>query len=244
MADIKYELSDMDKLGFTKSVRAFVFYELQSTIDPDSLVSSLVEGVKNATSQLPFMAGSLEFDDSGKLCIMVPPEPQIEINIRRFESNKQQSLSTLVKDSFSPDNLDFTQFLPEESAAQKQVCSLQLGYVEGGLILGISMNHAAGDWSSIDTFLSLICQSSKAYREGLKMPTYMPDLNRAPYNAPAASPTSRQEHLEKLPIFKVMEKSQLKLKPPSPSRSSIYRISESSIQQLKVRCTGYLTNVD
>ncbi|KAE8415710.1 transferase [Aspergillus pseudocaelatus] len=244
MGDMKYELSDMDKIGITKTVKVLLFYELQTTIDPDRLITSLAEGVKNATSQLPFMAGNLEFNEYGKLCIVVPPGSQVKLNIRRFEPKEQKSLSALVQDSFSPNNMDFTEFLPEEPASPKQVCALQLSLVEGGLILGLLINHAAGDWSAIDTFVSLICQSCKAHREELKMPTYTPDLNRAPYNAPETGSTfSRQEHLEKLPMFYVMEKSQLKLKPPPTFRSSIYRISEPSIQQLKARCTPYLTEV-
>ncbi|KJJ33991.1 hypothetical protein AFLA70_33g003910 [Aspergillus flavus AF70] len=245
MGDVKYELSDMDKMGITKTVKVLLFYELQPTIDLEKLIISLAEGVKNATSQLPFMAGNLEFNEHGKLCIVIPPGSQVKLSTRRFESKEQKSLSALVQDSFSPDHIDFTELLPEESAAPKQVCALQLSLVEGGLILGLWMNHAAGDWSSIDTFMSLICQSCKAYQEGLEMPTYIPDLNRAPYNAPETSTTSsREEHLEKLPMFYVMEKSQFKLKPPPTFRSSIYRISEASIQKLKARCTPYLTEVD
>ncbi|KNG82670.1 transferase family protein [Aspergillus nomiae NRRL 13137] len=245
MDDMKYELSDMDKIGITKTVKVLLFYELQPTIDPDKLITSLAEGVKNATSQLPFMAGNLEFNEHGKLCIVVSPGSQVKLNIRRFESKEQKSLSALVQDSFSPDNVDFTEFLPEEPTAPKQVCALQISLVKGGLILGLWMNHAAGDWSSIDTFVSLICQSCKAHREGLSMPTYTINLNRAPYNAPETGSTfSREEHLEKLPMFYVMEKSQFKLKPPPAFRSSIYRISEPSIQQLKARCTPHLTEVD
>ncbi|KAE8372445.1 transferase [Aspergillus bertholletiae] len=246
MNDMKYELSDLDKTGITKIVKILLFYELQPTIDTDQLITSLAEGVKHATSQLPFMAGSLEFNEYGKLCILMPPGSQVKLNIRRFESTEQKSISALVEGSFSPDNMKFTEFLPEEPVAPKQVCALQISIVEGGLILGLWMNHAAGDWSSIDTFVSLICQSCKAHREGLKMPTYTPDLNRVPYNAPATGSTfSRQEHLEKLPIFYVTEKSQFKPQPPPPAfRSSIYRISEPSIQQLKARCTPYLTEVD
>ncbi|OGM43072.1 transferase family protein [Aspergillus bombycis] len=245
MGDTKYELSDMDKIGITKTVKVLLFYELQPTIDPEELITSLAEGVKNATRQLPFMAGNLEFNEHGKLSIVIPPGSQVKLNIRRFESKEQKSLSALVQDSFSPDNIDFTEFLPEEPAAPKQVCALQINLVKGGLILGLWMNHAAGDWSSIDTFVSLICQNCKAHREGLKTPAYTPDLNRAPYNAPETSSTfSRQEHLEKLPMFYVMEKSQFKLKSPPAFRSSVYRISEPSIQQLKARCTPHLTEVD
>lgn len=235
----------MDKMGILKNVRVFIFYELQPTIDSDKLISSMMEGVRNATRQLPFMAGNFQVDDSGKLCIVTPPGSQVEVNIRRFESTEHKSLSALAKDSFSPNDLDFGQFLPEEPAAKNPVCALQLSLIEGGLILGFRMNHAAGDWVSIDTFLSLVCRSSKAHQEGLKMPTYTPDLNRAPYNTPATDPTiSKQDLLERLPMFYVMEKSQFKPKPPPPSQSSIYKISEPSIQQLKAHCAPYLSGVD
>lgn len=246
MDDVKeYELSDLDKMGIRKTVRVFIIYEFQPTIDLDKLISSMMEGVMNATRQLPLMAGTFQVDDAGKPCIVTTPGSQVEVRIRRFESAEHKPLSTWVKGSFSVDDLDFAKILSEEPAGRNSVCALQFSLIEGGLILGFRMNHAAGDWSSIDTFLSLVCQSSKADREGLEMPTYTPDLNRAPYNTPATGPTiSRQDLLEKLPMFYVMDKSQFKLKLPPPSQSSIYKISESSIQQLKARCTPYLSGVD
>ncbi|KAE8146928.1 transferase [Aspergillus avenaceus] len=244
MGHTKYELSDVDKAGIAKTVKVFLFYEFQSDIDPNSLVSSLVEGVRNATSQLPFMAGNLEFEN-GKLCIVLPPEGQVEVTTRQFKPREQKSFSALVQDSFFPDDFNFTDFLPEEPLARKQVCALQLSLVEGGLILGLRMDHAAGDWSSLNAFLSLICQSCKAYRGGSKMPTYTADLNRAPYNAPATdSSLTKQEYLEKLPMFNILEKSQFKPKTPPVFQSRMYRISDSCIKQLKAQCTPYLTEVD
>ena len=241
----KHELSDMDKMGMNKTVKILIFYELPSTIDSDRLISSVMEGVKNATRQLPFMAGNLQFDNSGKLCIMTHPGSQIEVNINRFECTGHKRFSAMAKVSLSPNELDFTQFLPEEPASKDSVCALQLSLVGGGLVLGFRMAHAAGDWSSIDTFLSLVCQGSKAHQEGLEMPTYAPDLNREPYNTPASDLTiSRQGLLERLPMFYVMEKSQLKSKVPPPSKSRIFKTSESSIQQLKAQCTPYLSGVD
>ena len=241
----KYELSDMDKMGINKTVKVLIFYELPSTVDSENLISSMMEGVKNATCQLPFMAGSLQFDDSGKLCIMTSPGSQVEVNIHHFGSTEHKRLSTLAKGPFSPNELDFTQFLPEEPAPKDSVCALQLSFVEDGLVLGFRMAHAAGDWSSIDTFLSLVCRGSKAHQEGLEMPSYTPDLNREPYNTPAPDPTiSRQSLLERLPMFYVMEKSQLKPKVPPPSQSRIFKISEPSIQQLKAHCTPYLSGVN
>lgn len=241
----KYELSDMDKMGINKTVKTLIFYEVPSTVDSDKLISSMMEGVKNATRQLPFMAGSLQFDDSGKLCIMTPPESQIEVNIHRFESTEHKCFSALAKGSFSPNELDFTQFLPQEPGPKDSVCAMQLSLVEGGLVLGFRMAHAAGDWSSIDTFLSLVCQGSKAHQEGLEMPTYTPDLNRKPYNTPAPDPTiSRQGLLERLPMFYIMKKSQLKPKLPPPSQSRIFKTSEQAIQQLKAQSTPYLSGVD
>lgn len=77
------------------------------------------------------------------------------------------------------------------------------------------------------------------------MPTYTPDLNRAPYNTPAHDLTiSRQDHLEKLPLYYVMKKSQFKATQPLPSRSSIYKISGPAIQQLKAQCAPHLNGVD
>lgn len=241
----KDELSDMDKMGICKNVKVFIFYELQPSIHLDNLISSIVEGVRNATHQLPFMAGNFQVDDFGKLCIMTPPGSHIEVSIRQIEYTEHNYFPALVKNSFSPNDLDLIELLPEEQTAENPVCALQLSLVEHGIILGFRINHAAGDWSSIDKFLSLICRSSKAHHEGLKMPTYTPDLNRAPYNAQVIDPAiSRQDLLERLPMFYIMDKNQFKSKSPPPSQSTIYKISEASIQQLKEYCAPYLSEID
>ncbi|KAL1849240.1 hypothetical protein Plec18167_008137 [Paecilomyces lecythidis] len=240
----RFELSDLDKMGIMKTVKVVIFYELQPNVDVDRLISSLTEGVKNATRQLPFMAGSFKFDDTGRPYIETTPENDLKVGIRRFDG-AEQSLSALASRSFSPNDVDFAQFIVEDSATEKPACALQLSLIEGGLVLGFQMNHAAGDWTSIDTFLSLVCQSSKTHQEGLEMPSYTPDLNRVPFNTPEPDPTiSRQDHLERLPIFSVIEKSQFKLTQPPPLRSSIYKTSEAAIQQLKAQCTPHLSEVD
>ncbi|KAJ6120119.1 hypothetical protein N7523_004399 [Penicillium sp. IBT 18751x] len=235
----------MDKMGIRKSVKLFIVYELQPTVTLDVLCASIKAGVSNATKQLPMMAGNIEVDSSGKAFIVTAPGCPVDVNIRRFEPTEHKSLSVLAASGFHPDDMDAIQLLPEESPATGSVCSLQLSLIEGGLILGFRMNHAAGDWSSIDTFLSLVGQGSKAHQEGVEMPTHTPDLNRAPYNASASEPTlSRAELLEKLPMFHIMDMSQFKTKPPPTSKSGIYRISEPSIQRLKAQCAPFLSPGD
>lgn len=242
---INYELSDMDKMGMRKTVKLFIIYELQPTVDLDILSASIKAGVRNATKQLPIMAGKLEVDGSGKAFIVTARESQIEVNIRRFEPTEYKPLSVLAASGFHPNDMNPIQLLPEEPTTKNSVCSLQLSVIEGGLILGFRMNHAAGDWSSIDTFLSLVCQGSKAHQGGLEMPTHTPDLNRAPYNASASQSTlSRAELLEKLQLFHIMDMSQFQPKPPPTSKSGIYRISEPSIQQLKAQCAPFVSPVD
>lgn len=242
---IKYELSDMDKMGMRKSVNLFVFYELQPAIDLDDLISSIMEGVRNATRQLPFMAGDLQIDDHGKAYIVTSPGSQVEVKIRRFEATEHKSLPALAAGGFDPNHLDHIQMLPEEPTSKSPVCALRLSVIEGGLVLGFRMNHAAGDWSSINTFLSLVCESSKAHQEGLEMPSYVPDLNRAPYNTSTSGPTiSKTELQEKLPMFYIMEMSSFKPKPPPASKTGVYKISEPCIQKLKAECGPSLNGVD
>ncbi|KAL4866258.1 hypothetical protein BDV12DRAFT_199323 [Aspergillus spectabilis] len=134
MADTTYELADHDKGGFTKSVKAVLFYKLHNA-DPETVVSSFEEGVRNATRHLPFMAGHLHFYASGKLCIMASPESSIEVNVRRFTSSECETFSVLARESFSPNNLDLTRFLPQEPTIKQPVSLIQLSLIEGGLAL-------------------------------------------------------------------------------------------------------------
>ncbi|KAJ5172158.1 hypothetical protein N7492_004751 [Penicillium capsulatum] len=242
---ITYELSDLDKLGMRKTVKLFIFYELQPATNQNKVISSLIEGVKNATAQLPFMAGGIQVQESGKVCIVTNPGRQIQITTRQFKSTKHKSFPALGTAAFHPNDFDPSQLLPEEATDKMSVCALQLSLIEGGLVLGFSMNHAVGDWTSINTFLSLVCQSGRASYEGLTMPTYTADLNRAPYNLTSSNSTmSRMELQEKLPSFYITELSSLKLNAPPTSKSGLYKIRDSSIQQLKVECTPFLRDVD
>lgn len=240
---MKYELSDMDKMGVTKHVKIFLLYELQSTVNQDQLVSCVKEGVKNATRQLPIMAGRLQSDDSGRPFIETGPGSEIEVRIRKLGPQEHKPLSELARDAYAPSSLDPAQLLPsdEELAAKNPACALQLTFIEGGLILGFRMNHGVADWVSMDRFLSLVCESSKAWHEGAEMPRCTPDLNRTPYNAsPADASISREARLAHLPVFHILRKSQFRPTMPPPIQSSIYRISENETQQIKAQCTPYL----
>jgi hypothetical protein len=242
---VKYELSDLDKSGFLKEVTVAMFYEVPRTVDVETLISSLEEGLKNAIYQLPFMAGELQFEQTGKLCIIKSPERQLKFEVHRFDSTEHRPLSTLAQTSFAPESLDLTPFLPKVAEDKKPVCALNLNIIEGGLVLGLRVNHAAGDWSSIDKFLSLICNSCKAHQEDLETPTFTPDLSRDPYNTPAdISNYSRHDSLERLRLFYVMEKSQFKPPSSTPSQPRIYQISDGAIKDIKAQCTPYLTGVE
>lgn len=241
----KYELSDMDKVGMRKTVMLFILYELQPITDREVLVKSIIEGVKHATSQLRFIAGELQAEDSDEVYIVTTPRSQVEIKVSHFKSTEHKSLSVLAADGFHPRELDCARLLPKEPEEKTPVCTLQLSLIDGGLILGLCMNHAAGDWNSIDTFLSLACQSVKSHSEGAAMPTYTPDLTKAPFNVSSSGlEMSRAELLENLPGFHVANVSSLKFNKPPASNFGIYKILDPSIKQLKVECMPFLSGVD
>ncbi|KAL5341035.1 transferase [Aspergillus crustosus] len=245
MAQTTYELSDHDKGGFTKSVKAVLFYDLDGA-DPEPVVSSFQEGVKNAIRHLSFMAGNLQINESGKVTIVTSSESTMEVIVRRFTPPELPSFSDIAKDSFNPDTLDLAPFLPEEPTTNP-VAIIQLNILDGGLAVGFRINHAAGDWVSIDTFLSLVCQSTKAHQEGNAPPAplHAVDLNRAPFNAPPRNPDIAQEdHLAHLPLFHVIEKSKFLFNPPPPARTGIFRITESTVQKLKEETKPHLTGVE
>lgn len=243
MDDIRNDdLSDLDRISVPMMVKAFVFYELQPGVDTNHFAASVKEGLSNATRQFPFMAGNLQVDKSGRLCIVTAPGKHVRCIVNYLGPREHKSFSALATDSFSPNDLDPVLLLPEMPADEKPVCALQLNVIEGGLILGFTMHHMVGDWASMDAFLSLICQGAKAHQQGQEMPVYTPDLNKTPYNGTEGLP--RQELLDRLPTYHVAEKAPFVPKPPPPFQTSIYQITEASVQQLKAQCTPYLQGVD
>ncbi|KAH8433929.1 uncharacterized protein LDX57_011565 [Aspergillus melleus] len=235
----KDELSDIERVATPMMTKAFIFYETLPTTDLDKVIASFREGLKNATRQAPFVAGDIEHDTTGKPCIMTYPGERTELFlVRRFSTAEHKSFSTLASGAFSPSDFDPDQLLPNlPLVGAKPVCAIQLNIIEGGLILGYSLNHVAGDWTSMDTLLSLICQGSKAHQEGREMPTYTPDLNRGPYNAQFSI---KKDNLpEELGMYYVKEKAKVPFipQPPPPFQTSIYRTTDALLQQLKQRCT-------
>lgn len=219
-------------------MKAFIFYELQSTTNLDKLIASLKEGIKNAVDQFPFMAGNLQVDNLGKPCIVTLPEKQLELSIRHFAGTEYKHFSALAKDSFPPNNLDHTKLLPEWAAGQQWVCALQLNIIVGGLILGCAMHHTVGDWTSMDTFLATACRGSKAYHHNLKMPVHSPDFNKTPYSGQAPPiDIPREDLLERCPNYYIMDLASTNpipfANPSSTCQTKIYQIAEPEIQQIQ-----------
>ncbi|KAI9039215.1 uncharacterized protein KD926_009849 [Aspergillus affinis] len=233
----KDELSEIEKVATPMMTKAFVFYEILPTTDLDKVISSFREGLKNATRQAPFVAGNIEYDTTGKPpYILTHPGERTELfTVRHFSSAEHKSFAALAGGAFGPADFDPDQLVPELPAGTKPVCAIQLNIIEGGLILGFTLNHVAGDWTSMDTLLSLICQGSRAHQQGLKMPTYTPDLNRDPYNAQFA--ISKDNLPEELGMYYVKEKVPFIPKPPPPFQTSIYKTTDALMQQLKQKCT-------
>ncbi|KAJ5647939.1 hypothetical protein N7490_004311 [Penicillium lividum] len=237
----RYELSDLDGLAPPMMVKAFLLYELSQTADLDKLITSLQEGLKNAIFRMPFMEGSVQVDQSGRPYIELNSENCLALNVRYLLS-EHKSYAALVKSSFAPDDLDHTQLLPELPVGQQQACAVQLNVIPGGLILGFEMHHAVGDWTSMDTFLALICRGAKAHHQDLPMPVYTPDLRRGPFNAEEITAgTSQQELLGECPGFSVIDaRSRTAFAQPAPPpavQTHIYRATDVSVQKVKQLCT-------
>ncbi|KAJ5723959.1 hypothetical protein N7488_001994 [Penicillium malachiteum] len=235
--DTKYELSDIDRMTVPMMVRAFLFYEVSSASDLDQLVISINEGFQNAIRQMPLMAGLVKYNERGKPCILTPACAQVKCHVKRFGNTEHKSFSKLASDSFSPADLDSAKLLPELPVNEKPVCAIQVNLVEGGLILAFTMSHTAGDWESMRTFLSLICQGSQAYQQGHSMPIYTPDLSRSAYNGHNEAGISKDELVKKGRGFYLMELGNFVPKTPPPFRTSIYKISQSALADLKAQCT-------
>ncbi|PLB45016.1 hypothetical protein P170DRAFT_467639 [Aspergillus steynii IBT 23096] len=244
----KDELSDIDRIAMPIMTKAFIYYELPPTVDLDKLIASFREGLKNATRHVPFIAGNLEYDDTGKPYILTSAGERKDLFVvRYFSPADHKSFSALARDAFSPADLDPEKLLPALATEVKPVCALQLSVIEGGLILGFAVNHVVGDWGSMDAFLSLVCQGSKAHQEDLEMPTYTPVLDRTPYNAQFTVP--KDSLPEGLNLCYVIEKGTFIPKSPPPFQTSIYGITDASLQELKQKCepldgVDYVTSYD
>ncbi|KAJ5710168.1 hypothetical protein N7493_009760 [Penicillium malachiteum] len=99
------------------------------------------------------------------------------------------------------------------------------------------MSHTTGDWESMRAFLSLVCQGSQAYQKVHNMPVYTPDLKRSAYDGDNKDGISKDELVKKGRGFYLMELGSFVPKTPPPFRTSIYKISQSALADLKAQCT-------
>ncbi|KAJ5081235.1 hypothetical protein N7456_013473 [Penicillium angulare] len=239
-----YELSHLDKIAMPIVVKAFIVYELEPTVNRKDVVTSITEGLANGITQCPFMAGKIYFDDSGKPFIKRLPEDQLECTIQEFAPGEHKSFHALQDSCFPPEEFNPDRLLPSFLVGERPVGALQLNFIEDGLILAFAMNHLAGDWSSMNSFLSLVCKSSKAYQQGLCMPTYAPDLNRSAFNGDPHANIPQGELLKGCPGFYVNENAFIPPKMPPQFSTGIYKITNSAVKRLKQECTKMLNGVD
>lgn len=145
-------------------------------------------------------------------------------------------------------DLEYTRLLLPESLhlppplgdGIKPVCASQLNVLgDGGLILGFTMHHSVGDGASLDAVLGLVCRGSKAWYSGVEMPGYKANLDKGAFNGHVG--LSQGELLKSCPGYYILDCTV----PPAPKQhppyqANIYRISESTIKQLKQQCSGAL----
>ena len=250
MEPTRYELSDIDSVVPPSMVKAFLLYELPQVVDVNKVIVSLQEGLKNAILHMPLMQGHVMTGDSRKPYIQTTPDQPLELHIRHLSQTEHKPYSELAQSFFAAEDLHLHMLLPEHSFGR--VCALQLSVIQGGLILGFAMHHAAGDWTSMNAFLALLCRGAKADYHGLSMPVYTPDLNRAPFNAQEnVGSIDQKELLARCPEFSVEDitvPTTTTQSPPPPIQTRIYRTTEASIQNLKQQCSpvgvAYLTSYD
>ncbi|OJJ38337.1 hypothetical protein ASPWEDRAFT_319189 [Aspergillus wentii DTO 134E9] len=243
-----YKLSDIDKMAPPMMVKALIAYELLPDTDLDKLTASLKEGVRNAITYFPFMAGNLEIDDTDKPYIVTLPGQRLEPTVHYFSSTEHKSFATLSKESFHPDDLDPTKLLPENPPDQQPLCALQLNIIDGGMILAFAFHHKVGDWSSLDAFLSLVCRGTKAHHHSLDMPVYQPDMNKDAFTGDDDPGVSQQDLVKEFSRFYVTDLQSLltayAANAAVPFEMGIYQITESAIQQIKEQCKDILDGVD
>ncbi|KAJ5274079.1 hypothetical protein N7478_009204 [Penicillium angulare] len=239
-----YELSHVDKIAMPIVVKAFVIYELDLAINRNDVINSITEGLANATTQCPFMAGKIYFNDSGKPIIKKLPNDRLQCTIQEFAPSEHKSFHALQESCFPPEEFNNDRLLPSFPVSERPVSALQLNFIENGLILAFAINHIAGDWSSMNSFLSLVCQGSKAYQQDLSMPTYAPDLNRSPFNGDPHTNIPQSKLLKGCPGFFVDENAFIPPKMPPQFSTGIYKITNSAVKRLKQECTEMLNGVD
>jgi hypothetical protein len=215
----------------------------------------LQQGLDNVIEHVPFMAGNICVDQSGKPYIEIVPGTHVKLRVTHYTSNQHKSFTDLAQNSFHPDDLDLAMLRPELPDDHIPACGLQLNVIEGGLILACVAHHFAVDFTSMKVFLGAIHMGSKAYYCGYPLPKFSITLDRKPFNEqPVHGSVSKQELLDQCPKYQVID-----LKEGLNCRSNtvdltdyqmkLYKISEAEIAQLKEQChladgVKYVTSFD
>lgn len=190
---VRYGLSDLDRQAPDTIVKCFTFYKLQETLDLDKLKQALQQGLDNAIKHLPFMAGNICVDQSGKPYIEVVPGSHVELRVKHYTSSEHKSFADLAQNSFHPDDLDLAMLLPELPADHIPACGLQLNVIESGLILASAALHFAVDFTSMKIFLGPYVWAAKH----TIVVTHYPSLSYPSTETPSTDSQSRKVYRNK-----------------------------------------------
>lgn len=174
----------------------------------EQLITSLKIGLQNVLRCIPLLGGTLQNDpQANRVYILRENHVPIELGVHYLDRDDSfPTYEKLAKDGFPPTffALNATALTPPGSNVTGfrrddgcPVAVFQANFIKGGLILTVAISHLCADAKSIDHTCTLWANSSRAAREGSKMPIFKPILDRSYFNVAIKPSAAETESLKK-----------------------------------------------
>ncbi|KAI0508952.1 putative enoyl-CoA hydratase/isomerase family protein [Xylaria bambusicola] len=158
-------LSHWDRIYPAGHSKRILCFSLPPQHDKEQLVRYLHTAFQRTVKRVPFLAGSIvpfPPDQGGRPWLRnLVPEGAAHLVIKDLSS--ELSWSELVKANFSQHLLDTDQLCPLPKAAYVQddpvdVCQFQANFIEGGLLLVVSIVHIAADGRGVTEIINIFAE--------------------------------------------------------------------------------------
>lgn len=186
-----FQLSNLDLLMPKLYVQMVEVFQLPADADKPLILSTLTDGLSLALADHPILTGTLHFDNEAKR-VVVKKRPDSSVGLfvkgegmdppagggEAIHDHSLPSFSQLDRKDFPVHLLKADQVLPapfvgtvplpgdDLSTDGPAVCGFQLTFIEGGLILGLTVTHQVCDGQGCEAFLDSWSRHAMAATKG------------------------------------------------------------------------------
>ncbi|PVI00576.1 hypothetical protein DM02DRAFT_708094 [Periconia macrospinosa] len=160
-----FQLSTIDQTAMRSTIRFLLCFQTPPGVTSEEITHTLKTALYATTLQMPYLAGRIRaLDERNRICIVYEDKdivPCLVVDKR----NSMPSYEELKAQKFPPSALDENNLylLPYyvEPTEGQNIFAVQANLLNGGLLLGISLNHSVADGAGFGLILKALAKNLK-----------------------------------------------------------------------------------